>query len=827
MTFDRIRALIESEQALALGEVLKSIEPEQRKELAKDLVAYEKKHRAGDGRWTHHETFAIAGAGLLPNASTLAPWLVRYQTWSSREDAITVLLDVLRHREFAKDLVSRLAAKLPRDMTRRDLLRVVLEFCGENPPDTDGFLLHFMDFGGHVRWRPGFDVLIPRLLEVAGSGVIFANVRQWRAFLRERADRTVLLDGCLARLQQGGGAKEMEGFLALHEELQVTLDETAEHARDYLAMLPDSRSTVATLAQTQLKRLDEAGRLDFGLLCDASSRVFGRTEKKLIRAQLTWLAKHARTNPDEVVLTVAELFAHESDDLRGQAVKLIAKHLGNVSDKTELRARAEHLPADLAAQFGVEAVAEQTVVLAEFAPRPFPEPFATVDELTREVMALVSRNAGHTPAVTAERIVEAIVRFAWQDREAIATAFRPIYAKAPWIQDRRAYDFYPDQAQRNPSTEFTAIIATASVPPGETGPFAPDTRWLNQLRRARTGSVGEQLALRLHEIAQGLVKSPRPALVCTPTELSGLLDPATLHDRLAKAEAEGWEPWPRDLKQAFHRLSHDVDPEMFASLHGNPGRLLQEWITSRTDPETAIEERTYTYAGYSNITDTGLYATVKPGLEAPEQTLRAYDDWGPMLEWWPSVLPAEREIVAAHLIPHLRYRTASKGGDGPLLPMLAEADGRTGPALHLALAYGLAAELTVNRAYAVDALLTLAARDQLDGRTLGDLVGQLLSRGDVALNRIVPGLRDTARSGAAHQIWDALVTALPMLWTHNRVADVIELAVEVAQRLKPGGDVDGLAEVAARKGSSKTVVQAKRLVSALSWRTPGSGRTDR
>jgi hypothetical protein len=59
------------------------------------------------------------------------------------------------------------------------------------------------------------------------------------------------------------------------------------------------------------------------------------------------------------------------------------------------------------------------------------------------------------------------------------------------------------------------------------------------------------------------------------------------------------------------------------------------------------------------------------------------------------------------------------------------------------------------------------------------------------------------------------VTALPKLWTHNRVADVVELAVELAQQLGPGGEIDGLAEVAARKGAGKAVVQAKRLVAAL------------
>ncbi|MFC3895716.1 DUF6493 family protein [Lentzea rhizosphaerae] len=831
MTFDEIRELIEADKPVPLAEALQALTAEQRKELAKDLIAFEKKHRAGDRSWHHGPTLAISGAGLLQNASTLAPWLLRYQIWWHPQfpnNGIAELIDVLRRRDLAwmPELLVRLAAKMPtRELRRYDLMRVILEFCGENAPDSDGFLLHFLNAGGHTGWRPGFDVLIPRLLEVVGAGVSFANTREWPSFLRGRADRTVLFDGCLARLQQGGSAKEMEGFLALHEVLQVTQDEVAEHARDYVAMLPDSRSTVATLAQDRLRSLDEAGRLDFDLLCDASRWVFGRTEKKLVRAQLTWLGKHAKTRPDEVVLVVAELFAHESDDLRGQAVKLVAKHLAKISAATraELLALAEQLPADLAAQLGGQALVEETVALAPFTPRPWPEPIATLDELTGEVRALFGRNAGHVEAVTAERIIEAVVRFAWQDRDAVAKAFGPIYDKHPWIQNRNSY--YNEHSKSDPWSELIAIIAAVSEPATWSGSIASllesTRKWLTQLKRTQPGSISDQLALRLREIRNGLVHSPRPALVSTPTEASGLLDAATLLERLAKADAEGWEPWPRDLEQAYQRLPRDVAPEAFASLPGNTGRLLRRWLADRTDPVVALAEKIRTTADYGYyrpaVTEKRLLATVTPGLPDPEQHWYGYGDWGPLIEWWPAVLPAHRDVVAARLVPHFANRLYSKGGsDGPLLPMLAEADGPTGIGMDLALAYGLGAELTVNRAHAVDALLILASRSQLEGKPLGEIIGLLVHRGELPLNRVVPGLRDAARSGALEQIWDALVALLPKLWTHNRVADVIELAVELAQQLKPGGDVEGLAEVAARKGSSKAVVQAKRLVAALS-----------
>ncbi|GLY51130.1 DUF6493 family protein [Lentzea sp. NBRC 102530] len=819
MTFDRIQALIESDQLLALGEVLKTLTPEERKECAKDLIAFEKQHRAGRQNWRHHPALHVAGCGLLPTASTMAPWLVRYQVWWNRmrdDNGITVALDVLRHRDLAwmPDLVTRIAARMPGPArTRRpDLLWLVLEFCGDTPPDADGFLLHFLEFGGHTRWRPAFDALIPRLLEVAGSGAIFATVPQWRAFLRDRADRAVLLDGCLARLQQGGAAREMDGFLALHEVVQVTLDEVAEHARDHVAMLPDSRSTVATLAQAQLKLLDEAGRLDFELLADASRWVFGRTEKKLIRTQLTWLGKHVKSTPDGVALAAAELFAHSSDDLRGQAVKLVARCEPKIGDATrsELRSLAEQLPSDLAAQLGVETVADEVSALAPHTAGPWPDPIATLDELTGEVGSLFGRNTPHLDPVLVERIIEAVVRFTWQDREAVVRALDPFLERHSWIRNRLDLQPYLDRPSPDCRSMFFAIFAAVSAPEefdraavlGRTGPESP----------------GRHLAKRLREIGTGLVRSPRPALVSTPTDLSWRIDPATLLERLAKAEEEGWEPWPGDLRQACRRLPRGTGPEHFASLGGTTGVWLREWLAETSDPVAELVHRTRARP-YGHIAaprqEKRVLVTLAPALTEPELFWYGYSEWEVMLSCWPAVLPGQREVVAAHLVPHLATRTGSKGDDGPVLPSLAGTDGPIGVATHLALAYGLGAEATVGRAYAVDALLVLAARDHLDGKAFGEVVGMLAAQGGIALNRVVPCLRDAARSGAAHQVWDALVAMLPQLWTHNRVADAVELAVELAQRLKPAGTVGGLAEVAARKGSSKIVVQARRLAEAL------------
>ncbi|GLY51129.1 DUF6493 family protein [Lentzea sp. NBRC 102530] len=821
MSFDRIRVLIEAHEFVPLGEALNALTPAERKALVPDLLAFEKAERASDIPWKHREHLAIAGAGLLQSAATLAPWLLRHAIWShhdSPEDATTTLLSVLRHRElpWLPDLTTRLAAKMPaREPSRPDLMRLVVEFCGDTPPDSDGFLLHFLACSGHRYWRPGFEVLFPRLLEAPGAGAYFGDARPVQAFLVATADRGLLVDRCLANLQAGGPKNEVTGLLELHRALGVTVEEATAHARDYVAMLPDSRSTVATAAQDQLKRVDDAGKLDFGLLTEASRWVFGRTEKKLVRAQLAWLANHAKAHPDEVALTAADLFTHASDDLRGQAVKLVAGIQVGDETRAELLTLAEQLPADLAQRFGVQAVAEEAVALAEFTPTPWPEPIATLDELAREARALFSRNAGDPDAVTTERIIEAVVRFSWQDRDAVAQAFAPIYEKYPYTCRSHVYETNPARSRGDCWAVLVSIIGAPAQP------LTPISEAEASATRFAPAEPGTALTLllsaRMHEIAKGLVKSPRPALVSTPTTTSGLLDVATLLERLAKAEAENWEPWPDDLHQACHRLPRDARPEDFASLTSESGSLLRAWLGDRTDPIAEVVERTreteHLYVTEQTL-EWKLLVTLTPGLSDPERYWRVHSNDGAMLTSWPAALPTQRETVAAYLVP-LLANGREEGDFGRVLPALAETDGPAGVATHLALAYGLGAAETAGRAHAVDALLILAARDHLDGALLGDHLGRLLERGELAMNRLAPGLRDAARSGAAQQIWDALAVALPKSFSHNRVADLIELAVELAQRVEASGDIAGLAEVAARKGSGKAVVQAKRLLATL------------
>ena len=77
------------------------------------------------------------------------------------------------------------------------------------------------------------------------------------------------------------------------------------------------------------------------------------------------------------------------------------------------------------------------------------------------------------------------------------------------------------------------------------------------------------------------------------------------------------------------------------------------------------------------------------------------------------------------------------------------------------LAHGLGARDQADRAAAVDALLILAGRRQLDGPALGTEPGALAALDMLQLGRVVPALRDAARSGAAAEVWAIVTAAAP------------------------------------------------------------------
>jgi hypothetical protein len=336
---------------------------------------------------------------------------------------------------------------------------------------------------------------------------------------------------------------------------------------------------------------------------------------------------------------------------------------------------------------------------------------------------------------------------------------------------------------------------------------------------------------RLGEVGQRGRAGLATGLLAAPTWANGAIDTAVLLDRLAMLGDR--EPWPADLFQALLRLPAGVDEEgaaRAAKLRTRAGERLAAWLRGGGLPRP--EHRPVTigrpddggwFGDHSWAPERRVVVSTVPAGGAddvlglvtrrPEHTT---DNPGPNASLWPSVLPGYRGLAAAWVMPAVAAAAdAGVRGGTAVLPLLADCAGEGGPAVDVALAYGLAARHEGDRVAAVDALLTLAASGRLDATAVGTHLGELTRHGVLTPSRIVVPLRDAAAAGARLTTWRILAAALPPLLAVAKpppgTPDLLTLAAETAAATGVVLPVPGLAEVAARGGSSRLVTEARRL----------------
>jgi hypothetical protein len=695
-----------------------------------------------------------------------------------------------------------------------------------------------------------------------------------------RLERERLLDRCLGRLLQGGPAAELRGFLLLHEALDPTLEEAAARTRDYIRLLADGPSRVALAAQRVLRRLDDAGRLEPDRLLEVSRAVLFRPEKHLVRSQLSWLDAVARHQPEragEVLAAVAVAFTQEAAELQARALSLVLRHAGHAGEaaRAELVDAAAALPVDLsqrvASALGNQLPAPQPApspALLAPTPRELPPPIGTPAELAEELAAFFEGPPTVDP-VALERLLAALVALTHRDRAALADGLGPVLARyriQSWLPSDQVPITFLNEYQ-----QLSWAVLAAVAPPARRVSLRGfiEAVWGASVRRGTwLMAPGPRLALlyRLHEIAVGLGQpSSPPLLVATPSSVTGHIDPAELVARLEQAAAAGWEPWEHDLQQALLRLPRTPDPVTTARARQLPtpaGQRLAAWLSDGglADPQVTrvirkVRERPRWLPDAARpATDeiVGVFATVAPPSNparpwAPPASLRAarrllprrppslaallcelpepqrWQRWhlGGWQRCWPALLPSHRDVVAAHLQPWLANLPAGARGDGQVLPILAETDGPVGPGLTLAVAYGLGARDQLDRAAAVDALLILAGRHQLDGPALGSELGALTALGLLQVGRMVPALRDAARSGATAEVWAIVAAIIPRLVPQDGqrpprgLPDLLALGADVAGTLGRCQTIPALAAITRRGGSSHLVTQSRRLQELL------------
>ncbi|MFI1577041.1 DUF6493 family protein [Embleya sp. NPDC020630] len=700
----------------------------------------------------------------------------------------------------------------------------------------------------------------------------------WDTALAALADaktiqRDVLLDGCLSRLLRGERPGALRGFVRLHEALAPADDELAARVEGYLRLLPDAPSTVAALAQAALRRVDGADLLDPERIAEASRSVLFRAEKTLVRAQLTWLGTAIKRHPEHagtLLATACTAFGSPAGDLQERAVALIAKHVRSLPPDqvdlvlTEVRDAlpmlGDAIRPEAAALIGESGTPEPAFVvpLGPPPPRELPPPISSMAELVEELAVFfgstpnpwVSPRGQATDPLAVERIVAALLREHARDGEALHTALLPLTEQHGHIVHQQWFAHQVRGA-------VGVMVAAATGHGGRQGWFrslfgkgdAAEHDLIPGDKRdiERIAPPQRFLLARLYEVGTRLQVPHSGPYLAEIADAAGFVDPEALVAGLETWEASGHSPWRRDVDQALLRLPSHLDPAPIARagrLTSPAGRRVARVMAAGGPTPGLIGRgrfdrihRAYSAPKGGWVHSDGPLATVAPGDPdtVPETAWALYgladpgaaartsawsEDSGPDLHCWPLLLPRDRDVIAAHLAICTQRGIDAPSRGAEVLPALAESFGPLGPGMSLALAYALGAQAAEDRTGAVDAFVTLSARDDAwDTEALGRDLGEAVRTRGLKTTRVVASLRDAARAGATGSVWGTLSGFVPDLLAGTGttgLGDVLALAAETAAGSGARGvSIPGLAELAERKGSSRAVVEARRLRKVL------------
>lgn len=554
----------------------------------------------------------------------------------------------------------------------------------------------------------------------------------------------------------------------------------------------------------------------------------------------------------ELLPVLAEAFGHGDVDIQGRALKLVSRHLlptdGDL--RVELSTAASFLSqvhrTAAAETFGPleEEDQEEYEEVLPAIPQPvrLAPPADSVAELVAEVMVVV-RQRGDSSGF--ERALDGLVRMVHRDREAVVTELRSALVSRWWMQpylaDRPHLDSHFDHGSYGLELALAALLGRISdrhILGGQSTPA-----WRSGCPLSGLVAI---TAARVWEVAHLMRDRSAPFLLSTPTWESGVLDPEVLVGQLREYQRLGVTPAPTDFAQALLRVSRDNgewDPgvvEAAARLGTDEGDRLVLWLSGDGPLLRALEPRLPERAGRTReVPSAGLLrhparATRRfldrtrerlavqrefpaafrwldqlpdPRHRHDYPCLSRYADWQIVVPHWPAALPHHREALAGWLVSGLLESTVGETAGSNLrglswcLPQLAEAPahrGVAGEGMHRALAAGLGVRNADDRLAAVDALLMLAARRQLDPEVLGRQLAEYLGHGQLKPNRITDALGTAATTGAYGTVWAVMAGALPGLIRSEKAARGLGalLAVAADSVERSGRQVGGPAAVA-------------------------------
>ncbi|MPY31772.1 hypothetical protein FNH09_10880 [Streptomyces adustus] len=822
----------------------------------------------------------LAGAACQTGAAGVASWIAAADLQWSSSSRSDLLLHVLGDRDPAwlAEVTRRLAERPAASRVSHELMAGLVRLSGHPVPTTDAYVRGWVERIGSTCYRgdtvleqlrrdPHLVRLVAALFETDDIG----SRMQWgaaegpnswtdaiaRLTVEGALDRTATVDACVARLLRGGTAADHRVFLRLLKTLALTGDEQRERTADWLALASDAVSVVAAHAQSVLGALAAEGELSPRRLSEMSAAVLFRTEKKLVRAQLVLLGKvlaRDASTAGELLPVVAQAFGYDDPDVQERALKLAERHLGKVTS-AEVRAEVADAAAALipilrtravgslgAAPGAGDAAASPDVLPPVPVPlRLAPAPGSAV-ELAEELGAVLA-SSGDVAAF--ERALDGLVRHVHSDREGLLEALAPVTARRWWN------DAHPDHEYHQPAEHYygasfhslhdaeDALDLVLATLAGHCT-TARLHRAVVQGARERScphSALARAFEARVWEVAYRIRTDPLPFLLSTPTWSTGLLEPDELVERLDAYQRLGARPAAADFAQALlrvrraDRVAAAAAAARAAALGTPEGTRLAAWLVSEAPSLPSRRRRT---SGPRVLIESAELLELQEDFPAEFTPLgrpvgvfdgrRYCQHWSDELRpHWLALLPERRELVAVRVLLDLSRVSVDDTRGVGFLPLLAESGGEAGEAVHLCLAYGLGARHAEDRLAAVDALLVLAARGELDAARLGADLAELVRGAAVKPQRLADSLRTAAATGANATIWGLLGRALPPLLADLPTAgtagrglgELLTVASECAERSGARGDLPHLAQAAARRGSSRLVTQARRLRSAL------------
>ncbi|MEE1783264.1 DUF6493 family protein [Streptomyces sp. SP17BM10] len=814
-------------------------------------------------------------------------WPVEWggSTNSDPRRILALLLLGHRTRAWQQDLAVRLAEWLPTNRGQAPwLITYGLAAWSETVlPATDGFIRGWVSQGSGIRyqhqeiyewfaargWRepvphhttllswlraePRLAEFVPRLFEVDGVGGEFVDPyaarfgadNEWPKALTALAeegalDRGVLLDQCLARLLRGDRPGNLRGFVALHEQLAPTPEETAERAGTYIRLAADAAGTVSKIALKLLSTLDSQRPLNPDAFHDLCSAVLTRPETTLARGQLAWMDKAVRRDPvraGALVDALALAFGHPATAVQERAVGLAARWMPHLDPQAQARLKDAIGAVDASLQSEASrllgAADPQPEIRSLMLPVPpvrtIPEAIESPAELAERFAAvLVSRRCD---PMELERVLEGAVTQYHADCGAVAEAFAPLAARYPAQQEAGRWSV---------STMELALGCLLDVLAGRSSHVAVQVRAL--LLEERLTSVDHIPLRRIYEIAKRLPGEAVPCLLATPTLASGSIEPVVLAGRLDRFQADSVTPWPDDLEQALLRLPEDARSDIAGQVRllavGGSDVVVLPVFSGFHTQAFGIDE--FPDAdGYQRISTPRVVPVMKTVGRPEECTLARIlaqipDPLEPQAYFWPNwngrsntliglwagLAPHHGDLIAAHALPTFFKQADDDTSDTGItvLPLLAESGGSGAPVLHLALAYGLTAAGPRSRTAAVDALLTLAALDTLDPALLGGLLAALWHEHIARPNRFLKALGEAARAGAAAQVWTVvrtLITSVAAQPGLKGLPDLLSLGSECAALGNVRTEFPELGELALQVKPARLAKEAERLQEIL------------